>query len=128
MENKVRKEDDIINSILSSLDELNLPSLNKLNEMIKEKFGLSDINFASSNGEEEKKEDKKTTVALVLKKVGDQRIPVFNAIKEMIGKSILEVKKLTDTLPFVILSDLNQQKAEELKAKLEAHGAEVEIK
>lgn len=128
MENTVRKEDDIINSILSSLDELNLPNLNKLNEMIKEKFGLSNINFASSNGEEEKKEDKKTTVSLVLKKVGDQRIPVFNAIKEIIGKSILEVKKLTDTLPFVILSDLNQQKAEELKAKLEAQGAEVEIK
>lgn len=128
MEKTIMKQEDIINSILNGLNELNLPNLNKLNEMIREKFGLSDINFSSSNGEEEKKEDKKTTVSLILKKVGDQRIPVFNAIKEMIGKSILEVKKLTDTLPFVILSDLNQQKAEELKAQLEAQGAEVEIK
>ncbi|WNE41525.1 MAG: 50S ribosomal protein L7/L12 [Mycoplasmataceae bacterium] len=128
MEKTIMKQEDIINSILNGLNDLNLPNLSKLNEMIREKFGLSDINFSSSNGEEEKKEDKKTTVSLVLKKVGDQRIPVFNAIKEMIGKSILEVKKLTDTLPFVILSDLNQQKAEELKAQLEAQGAEVEIK
>lgn len=128
MEKVLRKEEDIINSILSNLDELNLPNLNKLNEMIKEKFGLKDFNFSNSGASEEKKEDKKTTVALVLKKVGDQRIPVFNAIKEIIGKSILEVKKLTDVLPFVIMSDISQAKAEELKAKLESHGAEVEIK
>lgn len=124
---KIRKEEDIINSILSSLDELNLPNLNKLNEMIKEKFGLKDINFSNSNSSEEK-ENKKTTFSLVIKKVGDQRISVFNVIKEIIGKSILEVKKLTDTLPFVILSDVDQQKAEELKAKLESCGAEIEIK
>jgi large subunit ribosomal protein L7/L12 len=124
---KIKKQEDVISSILSSLDELNLPSLNKLNEMIKEKFGLKDINFSNSNSNEEK-ENKKTTFSLIIKKVGDQRISVFNAIKEIIGKSILEVKKLTDTLPFVILSDIDQQKAEELKAKLESCGAEIEIK
>jgi large subunit ribosomal protein L7/L12 len=124
---KIKKQEDIISSILSSLDELNLPNLNKLNEMIKEKFGLKDINFSNSNSNEEK-ENKQTTFSLIIKKVGDQRISVFNAIKEIIGKSILEVKKLTDTLPFVILSDIDQQKAEELKAKLESCGAEIEIK
>lgn len=128
MEKVLRKEEDIINSILSSLDELNLPNLNKLNEMIKDKFGLKDFNFSNSGSSEEKKEDKKTTVSLILKKVGDQRIPVFTALKEMIGKSILEVKKLTDVLPFVVLSDITPAKAEELKAKLESSGAEVEIK
>jgi len=131
MENKdmVKKEENVINSIVNSLKDLKLHEISDLVQLVKEEFGLNDINFAtSSNSEESVKEEKKTTVSLVLKKVGDKKIPVYNTIKEMTGKGLLEIKKLTDVLPFVILSDLNQSKAEELKAQLEAQGAEVELK
>jgi large subunit ribosomal protein L7/L12 len=131
MENKdmAIKEENVINSIVNSLKELKLHELNDLVQLVKEEFGLNDINFAtSSNNEDSVKEEKKTTVSLVLTKVGDKKIPVYNTIKEMTGKGLLEIKKLTDTLPFVILGELNQSKAEELKAQLEAQGAQVELK
>ena len=131
MENKdmVKKEENVINSIVNSLKDLKLHEINDLVQLVREEFGLNDINFAtSSSNEESTKEEKKTTVSLVLTKVGDKKIPVYNTIKEMTGKGLLEIKKLTDTLPFVILSDLNQSKAEELKSQLEAQGAEVELK
>ncbi len=128
MENIVKNEEAIINSIIEGLNELKLPALGKLNELIREKFNLGNISFASAAPEEKKQEEKKTSVALVLTAVGDQRIPVFNAIKEITGKSILEVKKLTDTLPFTIVSDLSQQKAEEIREHLVSKGSEVQIK
>lgn len=131
MENKdmVKKEENVINSIVNSLKDLKLHEISDLVQLVREEFGLNDINFAtSSSNEESTKEEKKTTVSLVLTKVGDKKIPVYNTIKEMTGKGLLEIKKLTDTLPFVILGDLNQSKAEELKSQLEAQGAEVELK
>lgn len=127
--NNTKNEQEIINSIIASLEELTLPGISVLNQKIKEKFGLSGIDLAnSSNEKQEKKEDEKTTFSLILNDVGSQRISVFTKLKEITGKSLLEVKGLTDKLPLVIIDSINLQKAEDLKADLISKGADVEIK
>jgi large subunit ribosomal protein L7/L12 len=72
--------------------------------------------------------EEKSTVDVVLTGVGQQKIQVIKAVKEITGKGLKEAKELVDKLPAVIKSDTEPEEAEEIKKKLEAAGAEVELK
>ena len=65
---------------------------------------------------------------VVLTSVGQQKIQVIKAVKEITGKGLKEAKELVDKLPAVIKAGAEPEEAEEIKKKLEAVGAEVELK
>ncbi len=63
-----------------------------------------------------------------LKSAGDQKINVIKAVREITGLGLKESKDLVDAAPKVVKEAVKKEEAEEMKKKLEAAGATVELK
>jgi large subunit ribosomal protein L7/L12 len=70
----------------------------------------------------------KTTFDVVITNAGQQKIQLIKVVKDITGKGLKECKDLVDNVPAVVKSGVSKEEAEEIKKKLEAAGAEVQIK
>ncbi|HDC92847.1 50S ribosomal protein L7/L12 [Candidatus Bipolaricaulota bacterium] len=120
--------------ILQAIEEMSVKELAELVAAIEERFGVSaqavaPVAVAAAPGAgAPAAAEEKTTVDVVLTSVGQQKIQVIKAVKEITGKGLKEAKELVDKLPAVIKAGAEPEEAEEIKKKLEAVGAEVELK
>ena len=120
--------------ILQAIEEMSVKELAELVAAIEERFGVSaqaavPVAVAAAPGAgAAPAAEEKSTVDVVLTAVGQQKIQVIKAVKEITGKGLKEAKELVDKLPAVIKSGAEPEEAEEIKKKLEAAGAEVELK
>jgi len=71
--------------------------------------------------------EEKTDFDVILKGAGDKKIQVIKVVREITGLGLKEAKDLVDNPPKPIKEGLGKEEAEELKAKLEESGAEVEL-
>lgn len=120
--------------ILQAIEEMSVKDLAELVSAIEERFGVSAqaavpvaVAAAPQAGGEAVAEEK-STVDVVLTNPGQQKIQVIKAVKEITGKGLKECKELVDKLPATIKEGLSPDEAEEIKKKLEAAGAEVQLK
>ncbi len=120
--------------ILQAIEEMSVKELAELVAAIEERFGVSAqaavpvaVAAAPAAGAAAAAEEK-STVDVVLTSVGQQKIQVIKAVKEITGKGLKEAKELVDKLPAVIKAGVEPEEAEEIKKKLEAVGAEVDLK
>ncbi|MCD6128221.1 50S ribosomal protein L7/L12 [Candidatus Bipolaricaulota bacterium] len=120
--------------ILQAIEEMSVKELAELVSAIEERFGVSAqaavpvaVAAAPQAGAEGAAEEK-STVDVVVTNAGQQKIQLIKAVKEITGKGLKECKELVDKLPAVIKAGVSPDEAEELKKKLEAAGAEVELK
>ncbi len=65
---------------------------------------------------------------MVLSEVGDQKIQVIKAVRELTTLGLREAKEVVDGAPSEILKDVSKEQAEAAKEKIEAAGAKVTIK
>ena len=79
---------------------------------------------ASSAPEEEKE---KTTFTVLLKQFGDKKIQVIKEVRAITELGLKEAKDLVESAPKPIKENISKEEAEELKKKLEAVGAVVEL-
>jgi large subunit ribosomal protein L7/L12 len=120
--------------ILQAIEEMSVKELAELVAAIEERFGVSaqaavPVAMAAAPGAgAPAAAEEKSTVDVVLTSVGQQKIQVIKAVKEITGKGLKEAKELVDKLPAVIKAGAEPEEAEEIKKKLEAVGAEVELK
>jgi large subunit ribosomal protein L7/L12 len=119
---------------LQAIEEMSVKELAELVAAIEEKFGVSAqaavpvaVAAAPQAGGEAASEQK-STVDVVITNAGQQKIQLIKAVKEITGKGLKECKELVDKLPAVVKEGLSPEEAEELKKKLEAVGAEVELR
>ncbi len=118
------KFDDII----SKIELLTVVELAELVKTLEEKFGVSAAMpmtagaVAGAVAAEEK-----TSFNIILKSVGDQKINVIKAVKEITGLGLKEAKDLVDGAPKPIKENIKKEEAEEIKKKLEAAGAVAEL-
>ena len=118
-----------LNKIIEDLSSLTVVEAAELSKQLEEKWGVTAMASAApaaaaGGAAEEAKDD--FTVMLI--SAGDKKI---NVIKEVIAATSLglkEAKDLVEGAPKGVKSGVNKKDAEELKAKLEAAGAKVEIK
>ena len=117
------------NDIIQKIESLTVVEIAELVKVLEEKFGISVPTIfgvgtptPAGVGAEEK-----TSFDVILKAVGDQKINVIKAVKEATGLGLKESKDLVDAAPKPIKQGLKKEEADELKAKLEAVGAVVEI-
>lgn len=84
---------------------------------------------AGGGGGGEEAAEEKTEFDVVLKGDGGKKIPVIKAVREVVsGLGLAEAKKLVESAPETLKEGVSKEEAEEMKAKLEAAGAEVEVK
>ena len=120
---------DKFNDIIEKVEKLTILELSELVKAMEEKFGVSaamPVAAATAGGREVAEE--KSTVTVTLKAAGDQKIQVIKVLREVMGLGLKEAKDLADAAPKPVKENISVKEAEELKGKLEAAGATVEIK
>ena len=116
--------------ILSYLDEATILELNELVKAIEEKYGVSaaaPVAVAAAPAEGGSTEGP-SSVTVVLANVGDTKVAVIKAVREITGLGLVEAKKLVDGAPAEIKADVSADEAEKIKAALTEAGATVEFK
>jgi len=120
---KITQED-----ILEYLDKCNMLQLSELVKKIEDKFDVVTVQSVQTIAVEEvQKEEKPSTVNLVLKDAGKERLKVIKLVKTEFETPLLEAKNLVDKAPIAIKENITPKEAESLKLKFEEVGAEMEI-
>ena len=119
--------------IMDLVKELSVVELADLVKALEEEFGVSAaagavVAWAASvaGGEEEGGDNDKVTVEIA--EVGDKKIAVIKAVKEILGTGLKEAKDKVATIPAIIKEKISAEEADEIKAKLEEAGAVVNLK
>ncbi|HCG77107.1 MAG: 50S ribosomal protein L7/L12 [bacterium (Candidatus Ratteibacteria) CG_4_10_14_3_um_filter_41_18] len=128
-EKTISKED-----FVAAIGNMNILELSELIKALEEKFGVS-ASFpvaaspqASAGGEAPAKEEEKTSFDVILTEVGEKKIPVIKEIRSITNLGLKESKDFVESAPKPIKEKIEKKEAEEIKKKLEAVGAKVEIK
>lgn len=118
-------KEDIINAIA----EMSVKDVVELITAMEEKFGVSAAAaVAVSNGPAVAAVEEQTEFTVILASVGDKKVNVIKAVRELTGLGLKEAKDLVDGAPKPVKEAIPKADAEAAKAKLEEAGATVEIK
>ena len=116
--------------MIEPIKELSVLELNELVKACEEEFGVSaaaGVVVAAAGGEAAAAEEKdEFDVELV--SAGASKVKVIKVVREITGLGLKEAKELVDGAPKVIKEGVSKAEAEEIKTKLEAEGAEVNMK
>ena len=108
--------------ILAYLEEATILELNDLVKAIEEKFDVTAAAPVAVAAAEP------TEVNVTLTEVGGTKVAVIKAVREITGLGLVDAKGLVDKVPSVIKEKVSADEAKEIKEKLEAAGATVEVK
>ena len=119
-----------ITAIIDSNKELSNLELKELIDTYCEEFGVSAVAAAApaAAGAGAAAEEEKTEFDVILKSAGASKMGVIKAVKEITGLGLKEAKEMVDGAPKTIKEKISKADAEEIQKKLEAAGAEVEVK
>jgi large subunit ribosomal protein L7/L12 len=120
-----------LNKIIEDLSSLTVVEAAELSKQLEEKWGVTAAAAvaaapAASGGEAPAEEKDEFTVMLTA--VGDKKINVIKEVRAVTELGLKEAKDLVEGAPKEVKSGVNKKDAEEIKAKLEAAGAKVELK
>lgn len=119
-----------VTNILEEIKVLSVLELAELVETIQEEFGVTAVVAAAgpAAGAGAAAEAEKTEFDVVLASFGEKKMDVIKAVKDVCGLSLKEAKEAVEAAPKTLKEAAPKAEAEELKAKLEAAGATVELK
>ena len=126
--------EDKIQQVMETIEGLTVTELAALVKELKEKFDISAPAFvagampaggAAAPAEEEGEEQ--TEFNVMLNSIGDKKINVIKAVREVTSLGLKEAKELVESAPCKVKEGVNKAEAEEVKAKIEAAGGSVEI-
>ena len=118
-----------LNKIIEDLSSLTVVEAAELSKQLEEQWGVTAMAAAATaaaadGAAEEAKDD--FTVMLI--SAGEKKINVIKEVRAATSLGLKEAKDLVEGAPKEVKSGVNKKDAEELKAKLEAAGAKVELK
>ncbi len=112
--------------IIAALKEKTILEVKELVDMMKEEFGVDPSAVAVAAAPAAVEEEGSSTKTVVLKNAGATKLQVIKVIREVTGLGLKEAKDLADA-GGNIKENVSADEANELKAKLEEAGAEVEL-
>ena len=118
-----------LNKIIEDLSKLTVVEAAELSKQLEEKWGVTAMAAAApaavaGGAAEEAKDD----FTIMLISAGDKKINVIKEVRAATSLGLKEAKDLVEGAPKEVKSGVNKKDADELKAKLEAAGAKVELK
>ena len=116
--------------IMEAVKELKVMELSELVKALEEEFGVSatPVAVAGAGAGEAAAADAKTDFDVVLVDAGSSKINVIKVVREITGLGLKEAKEKVDSAPQTIKEAAPEAEANEIKEKLEAAGAKVELK
>lgn len=119
-----------IEQILEAIEQMKVTELNELVKAAEEKFGVSasaPVMVAGAAGGAAADEEK-TEFDVILANAGASKVGVIKAVREVTGLGLKDAKDLVDNAPKALKEGASKEEAEQIKEKLEAAGASVELK
>ena len=119
-----------LNKLVDSLSALTILEAAELSTLLEEKWGVSaaaPVAVAAAPADAAVAEVK-DSFDVILAAAGDQKINVIKEVRGVTGLGLKEAKDLVESAPAPVKEGLKQDEADEIKKKLEAVGATVEIK
>ena len=119
-----------ITNIIEEIKSLTLLEINDLVKALEEEFGVSAVVAAAgpAAGAAAPAAEEKTEFDVILKEVGAKKLDVIKVAREITGLGLKDAKDLVEAAPKTIKEGVSKETADEIKSKLEAAGAVVEIK
>ncbi len=122
-----------VEEILDAIGSLTVLEAAELKKAMEEKFGVSAaapvaVAAMPGAGAAEAAAEEKDEFDVVLAGIGDKKIQVIKALREVTSLGLKEAKEVVDGAPSTIKEGATKQEAEQIKAKLEEQGATVELK
>jgi large subunit ribosomal protein L7/L12 len=118
--------------IVEDLSALTVLEAAELSKMLEEKWGVSAAApvavAAAGGGAAAPAAEEKTEFTVVLTAAGDKKIEVIKEVRAITGLGLKEAKDLVEAAPKPVKEGVNKKDAEDMKKKLEAAGAKVELK
>ena len=114
--------------MIEEIKKMTVVELADLVKAIEEEFGVSAVAAAApAAGAVAGAAEEKTSFDVVLKEAGANKIPVIKVVRDATGLGLKEAKDLVDGAPKTLKENVAKDQAEEMKSKLEAAGATVEL-
>ena len=116
---------------IEAIKELSVLELNDLVKACEEEFGVSaaaGVVVAAAGAEGGAAAEEKDEFDVELVSAGASKVKVIKVVREITGLGLKEAKELVDGAPKVVKEGAYKAEAEDIKAKLEAEGAEVNLK
>lgn len=119
--------------ILDAIASKTVLEISELIKMMEEKFGVTATAAVAVAGPAAgdaaaPAAEEKTEFDVILKEVGSNKIGVIKVVREVTGLGLKEAKDLVEGAPKAVKEGVAKEEAEELKKKIEASGAKVELK
>tara|TARA_Y100001980_G_C14384082_1_gene185230 strand:- start:308 stop:679 length:372 start_codon:yes stop_codon:yes gene_type:complete len=120
-----------LNKIIEDLSSLTVVEAAELSKQLEEKWGVTAaaaVAAAPAAGAGAAPAEEKSEFTIVLASAGDKKINVIKEIRAVTSLGLKEAKDLVEGAPKEVKAGVNKKEADEIKAKLEAAGAKVELK
>ena len=120
-----------LNKIIEDLSKLTVVEAAELSKQLEEKWGVTAataVAAAPVAGGTAAPAEEKSEFTIMLTSAGDKKINVIKEIRTFTTLGLKEAKDLVEGAPKEVKSGVNKKEAEEIKKKLEAAGAKVELK
>ena len=120
-----------LEKLVEELSTLTVLEAAQLSKLLEEKWGVSaaaPVAVAAAGAAAAAPVEVKDEFTVMLTAVGDKKINVIKAVREITGLGLKEAKDLVEAAPKAVKEGVPKADAEKLKAKLEAEGAKVELK
>lgn len=121
-----------LSKIVDQLSKLTLLEAAELTKLLEDKWGVLPMqNVAVPSGSannDQSTSSKKDSFKVVIKSIGDKKIAVIKAIKEITNLTLKDAKNIIDSLPGIVKENVSKKDAEKYKAMLTGAGANVELK
>lgn len=123
---------DKIEQAFDLIKEMTVIELSDLSKKMQDEFGITAAvaaaPVAAAPGAGEAAEEEQTEFNVVLEAIGDKKIQVIKAVRELTSLGLKEAKEVVDSAPSNVKEGVTKEEAEAAKAKLEEAGASVQIK
>ena len=121
-----------VTKIIEAIEKLSVLELVELVKELEDKFGVSAqaavVAPVAAAGPAVEEAEEKTEFDVVLSAIGDKKIQVIKAVREITSLGLKEAKDLVDSAPKAVKEAISKDEAEEIKKKFEEVGATIEIK
>jgi large subunit ribosomal protein L7/L12 len=118
---------------IQQIDSMTVLELNGLVKALEDHYGVSAAAAAmpmaaAGGGAAAAEVEEKTEFDVVLTAIGDKKINVIKAVREVTSLGLKEAKELVESAPAPVKEGVSKDEAEEIKKKFEEAGAQVELK
>jgi large subunit ribosomal protein L7/L12 len=117
-----------LNKIIEDLSKLSVVEAAELSKQLEEKWGVSAAVAAAPAAAGAAAGEEKSEFTVFLSSFGEKKINVIKEVRAITGLGLKEAKDLVEAAPKEVKAGVAKKEADEMKAKLEAAGAKVELK